>query len=360
MDPKLNDLLHWAVEHTNNPSAAHPTRSSTAVAPVPSSESPAAPLSITYNPHESAQDQVPTSLKKLDTGVLDAILGRTDAIRMREAMVIFEDPNKSIHERCNAGEELEDLIQDLDNANDMEVLGFWPRLLTLLESSTSGGNDDDLIKFHTCWICGTAVQNNPKSQTAFLKKDPLPTILEILCHGSEATQAKAMYCLSSTLKHAPEETQAMKKFSDARGWETLHECLRGPSMTLRRKTVFLINTLLLEESLDLDELRAAGLLNTLIASLSPSRAIPAGKDGDLNAQDEDYLEKTLRTIATILINSTTRPNQRISDDEKKLTKEVLSELKLNYSSNFQRLIESSGIGESEWSQALETLGPVSL
>lgn len=79
----------------------------------------------------------------------------------------------------------------------------------------------------------------------------------------------------------------MQKFSDARGWEALHECLRGPSMTLRRKTVFLINTLVLEESLDLDELRSAGLLNTLIASLSPSRAIPAGKDGDLNAQDED-------------------------------------------------------------------------
>ncbi|KAI9615786.1 hypothetical protein KEM48_005457 [Puccinia striiformis f. sp. tritici PST-130] len=34
--------------------------------------------------------------------------------------------------------------------------------MTLMESNTSGGNskDDDLIKFHACWICGTAVQNN--------------------------------------------------------------------------------------------------------------------------------------------------------------------------------------------------------
>ncbi|PLW22885.1 hypothetical protein PCANC_09564 [Puccinia coronata f. sp. avenae] len=358
MDPKLNDLLHWATEHTRNPSTQNQPRPSTAVAPVPFSESPA-PLSITYNPQESSQPQNPTPLKKLDTGVLDAILGRTDAVRMREAMGVFEDVNKSIHERCIAGEELEDLIQDLDNANDMEILGFWPKLINLLESNRSEGNEDDLIKFHACWICGTAVQNNPKSQTAFLKKDPLPTILEILCHGSEATQAKAMYCLSSTLKHAPEETDVMKKFSDAHGWDALHECLRGPSMILRRKTVFLINTLVLDESLNLEELRAAGLLNTLITSLSPSRAIPAGMDGELSAQDEDYLEKSLRTTATILINSCSRPNQVLLDDEKTLVKEVLLELKSN-STDFQHLIESSGIGESEWSQALETLRPFSL
>ncbi|KAA1070212.1 hsp70 nucleotide exchange factor fes1 [Puccinia graminis f. sp. tritici] len=359
MDPKLNDLLHWAVENTNRPQAENQTRAaSTAVAPVPSSDP--IPLSITYNPHESSQVQAPTApSKKLDTGVLDAILGRTDAVRMREAMGIFEDPNKPIQERCNAGEELEDLIQDLDNANDMEVLGFWPKLITLLESNPSGSDENDLIKFHTCWICGTAVQNNPKSQIAFLKRDPLPTILEILCHASEATQAKAMYCLSSTLKHAPEETQVMKKFSEAHGWEALHDCLRGPSMTLRRKTVFLINTLVLEESLDLEELRSAGLLNTLIASLSPSRAIPAGKDGELSSQDEDYVEKVLRTIATLLINSSARPNQVISDDEKNLVKEVLKELKLD-SASFKQLVESSGIGESEWSQALESLGPFSL
>ncbi|KAI7937994.1 hypothetical protein MJO28_014914 [Puccinia striiformis f. sp. tritici] len=265
---------------------------------------------------------------------------------MREAISIFEDPKKSIHERCNA---------------DMEVLGIWPKLMTLMESNTSGGNskDDDLIKFHACWICGTAVQNNPKSQTAFLKKEPLPAILEILSQGSEATQAKAMYCLSSTLKHAPSETGVIQKFSEAHGWEVLHDCLRGPSMILRRKTVFLINTLLLEESLDLHELRSSGLLNTLITSLSPLRSIPAGKDGDISAQDEDYVEKVLRTITTILINASTRPNQILLEDEKNVVKEVLKEMKLD-STSLKQLIESSGIGESEWSEAIATLAPFSL
>jgi hypothetical protein len=89
-------------------------------------------LSITYNPQESSQPQNPTPLKKLDTGVLDAILGRTDAVRMREAMGVFEDVNKSIHERCIAGEELEDLIQDLDNANGMQEIKDKSSSLLLL------------------------------------------------------------------------------------------------------------------------------------------------------------------------------------------------------------------------------------
>ncbi|POW05605.1 hypothetical protein PSTT_09546, partial [Puccinia striiformis] len=373
-------------QHTSTQSQ---TRSSTAIGPVVSSDP--TPLTITYNPHQPSQASVPSTHKKLDTGVLDAILGRTDAVRMREAISIFEDPKKSIHERCNAGEELEDLIQDLDNANDMEVLGIWPKLMTLMESNTSGGNskDDDLIKFHACWICGTAVQNNPeisncgesfhravqkkrqkggmgsvmlcddRASPVFLKKEPLPAILEILSQGSEATQAKAMYCLSSTLKHAPSETGVIQKFSEAHGWEVLHDCLRGPSMILRRKTVFLINTLLLEESLDLHELRSSGLLNTLITSLSPSRSIPAGKDGDISAQDEDYVEKVLRTITTILINASTRPNQILLEDEKNVVKEVLKEMKLD-STSLKQLIESSGIGESEWSEAIATLAPFSL
>ncbi|KAH9448466.1 hypothetical protein Pst134EA_027776 [Puccinia striiformis f. sp. tritici] len=130
-------------------------------------------------------------------------------------------------------------------------------------------------------------------------------------------------------------------------------------MILRRKTVFLINTLLLEESLDLHELRSSGLLNTLITSLSPSRSIPAGKDGDISAQDEDYVEKVLRTITTILINASTRPNQILLEDEKNVVKEVLKEMKLD-STSLKQLIESSGIGESEWSEAIATLAPFSL
>lgn len=356
MEPKLNNLLHWAVENTNRNEGSSDNQPGSSTAIAPQSSSSLTPHSTTGHTQASTnQSNSELAPKKLDTAILDAILGRTDAVRMREAMSLFEDPTQPIQERCDAGELLEELIQDLDNANDMEVLGFWPKLLKLLESNHSRTEEDDLIKFHACWICGTAVQNNPKSQIAFLKKDPLPTILEILCNASEATRAKAIYCLSSTLKHAPEGTDAMTKFSDSHGWEALHDCLRGPSMNLRRKTVFLINTLALEDSLNLEELRSTGLLSTLITSLSPSRGIPTGADGDLSPQDEDYTEKALRTMATILINSASKPNQVLHEDEKNSLKEIFLELDVD-SAQFKQLIESSGIGESEWSQALDAMG----
>ncbi|MBW0461114.1 hypothetical protein O181_000829 [Austropuccinia psidii MF-1] len=346
-DAQLNNLLHWAVENTPQPTSTSAS-SSTAIAPLLSTNS-AQPVSDT----NSTQPTVDRN--KLDTAVLDAILGRTDAIRMREAMEKFEDSTKSIQERCDAGEEMEELVQDLDNANDMETLGFWPRLLKLLESDPIAVNgDNELIKFYACWICGTAVQNNPKSQTAFLKHDPLPVILEILSNSQESTQAKALYCLSSTLKHAPINTNAISSFTAAHGWETLHNCLKGPSMTLRRKTVFLINTLVLEDSLELEKLRSTGLLNTLITSLSPSKGIPTGLDGDLNAQDEDYTEKALRSIVTILINSSSKTSQPLSNYERQTLNDVLLELGIG-SEEFNSLLQSSGIGESEWAQALRVL-----
>jgi hypothetical protein len=58
---------------------------------------------------------------------------------MREAMAIFEDPDKPIQERCNAGEELEDLIQDLDNANGQSQYSLrptWPLFAAQVEART--------------------------------------------------------------------------------------------------------------------------------------------------------------------------------------------------------------------------------
>jgi hsp70-interacting protein len=39
-------------------------------------------------------------------------------------------------------------------------MGMWPKVLDLLTDK-----QDPIIKL-ACWICGTAVQNNPKAQEA--------------------------------------------------------------------------------------------------------------------------------------------------------------------------------------------------
>jgi hypothetical protein len=72
------------------------------------------------------------------------------------------------------------LIEDLDNANgafsppssakmladlfscsaDMQNMGLWQPIVKHLTDA-----DDEVVK-RACWVCGTAVQNNPKSQKA--------------------------------------------------------------------------------------------------------------------------------------------------------------------------------------------------
>ncbi|CAH7666809.1 adenyl-nucleotide exchange factor [Phakopsora pachyrhizi] len=371
--PRLNQLLHWAVENSPTPTLTPNTNQTTAIT--------STNQNLFTNPSETQADdhsnhinQQSAKNKRLDPGVLDAILGKQDAVRMREAMDVLEDRSKTLAIRTQAGSCLEELVQDLDNTNDMEVIGLWPRLMKLLEGFDE--SDDDLIKFYACWICGTAVQNNPKSQLAFLKRDPIPVIIGILSNSNEQTQAKALYCLSSTLRNSPRDLGVMKSFGQSHGWETIHGCLIGPSMKLRRKAVFLINGLVLEDLVDLESLRVDGLLKTLIESISPSKGIPAGPNGDLNCQDDDYTEKAIRSIVTITLRTdsdpttVSDPRNLLSDQEKRMIRDVLEENRFLLSNStdddddddddddtrrIERILESSGIGRSEWEQFLKIL-----
>ncbi|EGG00066.1 uncharacterized protein MELLADRAFT_79345 [Melampsora larici-populina 98AG31] len=282
--PKLNDLLHWAVENTTtNPNPTSPEPTSITAHP----NDPQGPFEINFRPNLETNSNTSVVLKqepikKLDTSILDTILGRTDAIRIKELINVFENLEVQIEERIQAGEGLEELVQDLDNANDLEVLGVWPKLIKLLEEP------NDQIQFYTCWIIGTSVQNNPKSQLAFLKYDPIPLILNVLNQSNdEETKAKSLYCLSSTLKHAPSSTHALSSFINSSGLESLNTILKGPSMNLRRKTVFLINSLAMQSDSILNSLRSHHLFKTLISSVSPTLGIPTGLNGEGLSQDED-------------------------------------------------------------------------
>lgn len=52
------------------------------------------------------------------------------------------------------------MIEHIDNANDIENMKMWPRILSLLDSP------QDPVIYHAAWICGTAIQNNMKAQQA--------------------------------------------------------------------------------------------------------------------------------------------------------------------------------------------------
>ncbi|BGP54340.1 hypothetical protein JCM8202_000773 [Rhodotorula sphaerocarpa] len=262
----------------------------------------------------TAQDIKDGKRPDLDPAILRAMMGQSDADKMRECLLVIEGTwidregsgeiknNADITpaDRYRAWEDLEMLVEDLDNANDLGNMGMWPPIVAHLTDS-----DDETVK-HACWVCGTAVQNNPQSQQAFLAQDPLPTVQSILtsADASHGTRAKAMYCLSSTLKHSE---PAVERFSELEGWRTLTQTLQDPSLKLRAKTAFLLSQLASQvpsTSAFLNHLRSASTLSTLIDALSPSTAVPTGASGSQDAVDPDLRDKGLRFLANLVARTT--------------------------------------------------------
>lgn len=123
---------------------------------------------------------------------------------------------------------------------------LWSALLSLLASPSPR------LQLATLWILGTAVQNNPSAQDALLHstgseggESSLDSILALLRDSPDmGIRAKGLYALSAILGHHP---RAVRDFEGRGGYEVLKGALRDPSITIRRKAAFLVNTLLLQD-----------------------------------------------------------------------------------------------------------------
>jgi len=250
----------------------------------------------------------PQPIKNLDPGIIDLILGKPDSVRMKEALAVASDESKSQDDRVQALDDLEMLIESLDNANYMEVLKMWDPILSLASSKIPE------IATQALWVAGTAIQNNPKSQAAFLAHQPFPSLIAALSsNSSPEVRAKAMYCISGALKH---NHAGVRQFTTGGGWVALKEALSDSSIVVRRKVAFLLNVLLIptsepsapssseaEPTIDTSELTRAALTYDDIVSILTSTLVSpiplaSGDEGDLH--DADYEEKAMRTVITYL------------------------------------------------------------
>lgn len=160
---------------------------------------------------------------------------------------------------------------------------------------------------YSLWVLGTAIQNNPRSQSAFAALDPLPKLLSVLTSSDSSSspelRSKAIYTISALLRHNPPQGA---RFAQLQGWEALNACLSDPSLAVRRKTIFMINSLFMnttseKEAQDLcvQPAQRAGVLDTVLRSLDESQAVPAGQDGELEDIDLDYKDKGIIALCTI-------------------------------------------------------------
>ena len=178
MDPGLNSLLQWGIENSE----------------------------ASYN-STSNIPQTPGPNHCINAETLSALLGGpSDADLMKESMTVIRSPDANLDTKMVAFDNFEQLVEQIDNANNLESLGLWTPLVEQLSSA-----EPDLRRM-AAWCIGTAVQNNQKSQERFLAVDGIPKLTKLAVEDvDKAVRKKAVYALSSGIRnYQPATNEAVK------------------------------------------------------------------------------------------------------------------------------------------------------
>jgi hsp70-interacting protein len=173
MDPALTNLLKWGVEN----SSASTTTTDT-----------------TTDPSSARPDRA------LNPNVLNALFGGpsdADLMRLSMAAILSPDTEVPLPDKLVAFDNFEQLIENLDNANNLAPLGLWTPLLSCLAHASPD------IRTMAAWCIGTAVQNNEKSQERLLAMNGVPALARLAVKGDEeeTVRRKAAYALSSACRN---------------------------------------------------------------------------------------------------------------------------------------------------------------
>lgn len=124
--------------------------------------------------------------------------GPSDADLMRDAMTAIVAPMDQIdlENKLIAWDNLELLIEQIDNANNMEPLGLWPPLLQQLD------HEEKEMRKGAAACCKTAVQNNVKAQERFLSTGAIPKLAQMAMEDVDVgVRKKAIGALSSQVRN---------------------------------------------------------------------------------------------------------------------------------------------------------------
>ncbi|CAI6333734.1 unnamed protein product [Periconia digitata] len=164
-DPMMNNILRWGIE----------------------------------NSESSQTDGAPAAAKtQLNPAALQALFGgmKSDAEQMKDAMNTIEDPKISTDEKEVAFEDFEMIIQGIDNANNLEALGLWTRLIEKLD------HEEPVLRKWAAWCAGTAVENNPKAQERLLIIGAIPNLVKLATEDENAdVRKKAVRALSAVSRN---------------------------------------------------------------------------------------------------------------------------------------------------------------
>ena len=194
--------------------------------------------------------------------------GPDDPTLMKESMAVITNPEVDLETKLVAFDNFEMLIENLDNANNIENLKLWEPLLDILVETK-----EEELRAAALSVIGTAVQNNLNSQNNFMKYDNgLRSLIEIASEKTKPfdVRTKAFYALSNLIRNHKNISEEFFKLS---GLDCIAPVLNDPTITpkLKMRAVALLTAFL--SSVDIDEnlinvLRKDGVVESTIECLS--------------------------------------------------------------------------------------------
>ncbi|KAL4936858.1 hypothetical protein BDV06DRAFT_216335 [Aspergillus oleicola] len=183
MDPNMNNLLKWGIQNsTNPPSSSNDGNNGNNNAPA-----------------QPSQNITPEMLNSLFGGPSEADL-------MKAAMEALRNDEVDLENKLIAFDNLEQLVENIDNANNLEPLGLWTPLVELL------GHEEAEMRRYAAWCIGTAVQNNEKAQDKLIVMNAIPKLVSLATTDSNpAVRKKAVLALSSGVRNYQPGTNELVK-----------------------------------------------------------------------------------------------------------------------------------------------------
>lgn len=224
--------------------------------------------------NRSVEETPRPNLQQIDPKWLDIVMGKQDAVRMKECMDAILDSESQLDSKLVAFDELELLVESLDNANDLAALDLWAPLLQILETC-----HEPQLRRYSAWVMGTAVQNNEKSQNHFLAAGGLKTVLRSFeSDASLPVKQKALYCISGTLNNNSAAIRQNKPifdaFQDLNGLGIIVDAVRDSDNTICTRCLFLLTQLIVDECIrdvvvaELSNLNVVELVGDLLPSVT--------------------------------------------------------------------------------------------
>ncbi|XP_029199868.2 hsp70-binding protein 1-like [Acropora millepora] len=183
--------------------------------------------------------------------------------RMMEHLQVLDKPDNDDEEELEKKEDafdgLQEIVDNIDNANDFHKIGGFHVMLKCLSSEQSS------MRWRAADILAVCVQNNPYGQNAALEMAMLPVLCGLLeSDQSEQVQVKALFAISSlTRAFSPAEEAFLKDD----GFSLLMRSMQGSSDKLVAKAAFMLWNMLVSNPSYKDTLFKMGFIEQLVGLL---------------------------------------------------------------------------------------------